>query len=98
MAPVIWRCEVVSIVDSAISDAATAVSKVASSDSRIIDHRSGFVGVGGWDKEVVGVSEKCPSVSLATADRAHSLLHRSLLEPSRWGSLKRFSHARHARQ
>ena len=50
VAPVIWRCEVVSIVDSAISDAATAVSKVASSDSRIIDHHSEFVSVGGWDK------------------------------------------------
>ena len=32
---VIWRCEVASIVDFAMSDAATAARKVASSDSRI---------------------------------------------------------------
>ena len=51
------------IVDPAMNDAATAMGKTKSTDSRV------FVGiscVGGWYKEVVEVLEKCPSVSPAT--------------------------------
>jgi len=51
MVSAILKCEVASIVDSVMSDAATAVRKVASSDSRIFA-RNFLVLVGGIKKSL----------------------------------------------